>query len=198
VPDNTIDKKRRRFLIGVTSFVSALGVVSSTVPFLSSWSPSERARAEGASVKVDISLLSPGQQIIVECRGKPIWIIKRTDEMLENLKNTDVRLADPNSIRSNQPSYIPFSHTRSLKKNIIVMIGLCTHLGCSPSYRPEIAPVDLGLDWRGGFFCPCHGSRFDLSGRVFDRMPAPKNLEIPPHYYLNDKVILIGEDEGSI
>lgn len=192
-----VNTTRRRLLVGASTAVGAVGAVGAAVPFVASWSPSEKAKAAGAPVKADISKLEPGAQMIVEWRGKPVWIVRRTAEALDNLPGLDASVADPDSAKSKQPDYVPGNSARSLRDEYMVMIGICTHLGCSPTYRPEVAPADLGADWKGGFYCPCHGSTFDLSGRVYKAKPAPTNLEIPPHYYMSDDVILIGEDGGN-
>ncbi|SFX02654.1 ubiquinol-cytochrome c reductase iron-sulfur subunit [Marinospirillum alkaliphilum] len=192
-----VNKGRRRFLVGATSVVGAVGAVGVAVPFVASWNPSARARAAGAPARADISRLEPGQQMTVEWRGRPVWIIHRTPEMLETLAQVEDRLSDPNSdVSSQQPVYAK-NRTRSIKPEYAVVIGICTHLGCSPTYRPEVAPADLGSTWLGGFFCPCHGSRFDLSGRVFRNQPAPTNLEVPPYSYLDENTIIIGVDEEN-
>ena len=188
---------RRRALVGASLVVGGVGSVAALTPFVSSWNPSAKAKAAGAPVKADISKLEPGQQMIVEWRGKPVWIVRRSAAALEHLATLDDSLADPTSAKSKQPSYVPGTAARALRDELIVMIGICTHLGCSPTYRPEVAPVDLGEDWNGGFYCPCHGSTFDLSGRVYKSKPAPTNLDIPPHFYESDSVILIGEDGGN-
>ena len=192
-----VNTTRRRLLVGASTAVGAVGAVGAAVPFVASWSPSEKAKAAGAPVKADISKLEPGAQMIVEWRGKPVWIVRRTAEALANLPGLDASVADPDSAKSKQPDYVPGNSARSLRDEYMVMIGICTHLGCSPTYRPEVAPADLGADWKGGFYCPCHGSTFDLSGRVYKAKPAPTNLEIPPNYYMSDDVILIGEDGGN-
>ncbi len=189
-----VNKGRRRFLLGATSAVGAVGVVGVAVPFVASWNPSAKARAAGAPAKADISKLQPGQQMTIEWRGKPVWVINRTPEMMANLEKLNDQVADPNSEVPQQPEYIT-GVLRSIKPEYAVMIGICTHLGCSPTYRPEIAPADLGEDWLGGFFCPCHGSRFDLSGRVYKGVPAPVNLEVPPYKYESDDIIVIGVDQ---
>ncbi|GAA3909343.1 ubiquinol-cytochrome c reductase iron-sulfur subunit [Litoribacillus peritrichatus] len=189
-----VNKGRRRLLIGATSAVGAVGAVGVAVPFVASWNPSAKAKAAGAPVKADISKLEPGQQMIVEWRGKPVWIVRRTKETLDNLEKLNGSVRDPNSEVPQQPAYVK-GINRSIKPEFLVLVGICTHLGCSPKYRPEIAPADLGDDWLGGFFCPCHGSRFDLAGRVFQGVPAPTNLEVPPHSYLSDNVILVGVDQ---
>ena len=158
--------------------------------------PSAKAQAIGAPVDADISKLEPGQKVTVQWRGKPVWIVRRTDENLEALRALEDRLRDPESDAPMQPSYARNAH-RSIKPQYIVLVGLCTHLGCSPSFRPDLAPADLGPDWKGGFFCPCHGSRFDLAGRVYSGVPAPSNLEVPPHIYLTETRIRIGVDQGA-
>ena len=192
--DNQVNQKRRRLLIGATSAVGAVGVGGVAVPFIGSWSPSARAKAAGAPVKADISKLEPGQMVIVEWRGKPVFVVRRTEETLANLSKRDDVLRDPGCLEGDQPDYVSKEY-RSIKPEYLVLTGLCTHLGCSPKYRPELAPEDLGPDWLGGFFCPCHGSRFDLAGRVFKGVPAPTNLTVPPYKYTSDTTIIIGVDE---
>jgi len=192
-----VDKSRRRFLTAATSVVGAAGVAAVAVPFVSSMLPSARARAAGAPVEADLSKLEPGQLLTVEWRGKPVWIVRRTEEALKNLPTLNDRLRDPASDKvSQQPEYA-HNAVRSIKPEFMIMVGICTHLGCSPSYRPDIAPADLGPDWKGGFACPCHGSRFDLAGRVFQGVPAPLNLVVPPHKYLSEHFIRIGDDGGA-
>ena len=160
-------------------------------------SPSERAKAAGAPVEADLGAVEPGQMIRVEWRGKPVWIVRRTDEMLGVLKEVNNGLRDPDSeIVTQQPEYAK-NEFRSIKPEYLILIGICTHLGCSPTYRPDIAPADLGASWKGGFYCPCHGSRFDLAGRVYKNVPAPTNLVVPPHMYLSDSRVLVGEDGGA-
>lgn len=193
-----VNKGRRRLLIGATSAAGAVGAIGVAVPFVASWNPSAKAKAAGAPVKADISKLEPGQQMIVEWRGKPVWVVRRTEEALANLEKLNGQLADPSSEKPQQPEYIPGTSARSLRPEIMVMVGICTHLGCSPTYRPEVAPEDMGPEWLGGFFCPCHGSRFDLSGRVFAGVPAPTNLVIPPHSYLDDNTLVIGVDTETV
>jgi len=192
--DNT-NTGRRRFLTAATTVVGAVGVGFALVPFVSSMQPSAKARAAGAPVRADISKLQPGQMIRVKWRGKPVWLVNRTDEMLESLTTLTPKLRDPDSVEPMQPEYAQNEY-RSIKPEILVTVGICTHLGCSPTYRPDVAPADLGGDWLGGFFCPCHGSRFDLAGRVYSGVPAPLNLEVPPHRYLSDNELVIGEDGG--
>lgn len=195
VADNVEDPKRRRMLVFSAAGVGGLGTVALAVPMIASMSPSARAKAAGAPVEADISKLTPGQLLTVEWRGKPVWIVKRTEEVLKRLDEDTARLSDPESDVEMQPEYAKNS-ARSLKPEVLVVVGICTHLGCSPSYRPEIAPADLGDDWDGGFFCPCHGSKFDMAGRVYAGVPAPYNLEIPPYRYVDDNNIIVGEDAG--
>ena len=191
-----VDTKRRRVLVAATSVVGAIGAVYVAVPFVASMNPSARAKAAGAPVEADISKLEPGALLRVKWRGKPVWIVNRTPEMLAALPELDPQLLDPNSEGSKQPAYCKNAQ-RAIKPEYFVAIGICTHLGCSPTYRPDVAPADLGPEWKGGFFCPCHGSRFDLAGRVYKGVPAPANLEIPKYVYLTDKSIRIGEDGGA-
>ena len=196
--DNGVNKGRRRFLVGATSVVGAVGAVGVAVPFVASWQPSAKARAAGAPVQADISKLEPGQRMTVEWGGRPIWIINRTPEMIERTEALGAdSLADPNSEVPQQPAYIQ-GGLRSIKPEIGVLIGICTHLGCSPLFRPEPNAEGVGVEnWPGGFFCPCHGSRFDLAGRVFNNVPAPTNLEVPPYRFENDDIIVVGEDEEA-
>jgi ubiquinol-cytochrome c reductase iron-sulfur subunit len=192
-----VDLKKRRFLTATTAVVGAVGVGFAAVPFIASWQPSERAKALGAPEEADISQLEPGGLLRVKWRGKVCWVVHRTEQNLTDLPTLIPKLADPNSeVATQQPEYCQ-NDTRSIKPQYGVLVGICTHLGCSPTYRPEIAPADLGDDWKGGFFCPCHGSFFDLAGRVYKGVPAPTNLEVPPHQYLSDDVILIGVDGGA-
>jgi ubiquinol-cytochrome c reductase iron-sulfur subunit len=166
------------------------------VPFVASFQPSERAKAIGAPVEEDISKLDPGQMTTVKWRGKPVWIVRRTKDQLDSLTTAEQKLRDPDSEVAQQPSYAENPY-RSIKPEYLVLVGLCTHLGCSPTYRPEVAPSDLGPQWKGGFFCPCHGSRFDMSGRVYAGVPAPTNLEVPPYKFLGDSRIIIGVDQET-
>jgi len=189
--DQSVDAKKRRFLITASSVVGGVGVVAAMVPFAVSLMPSASAKAAGAPVEVEIGKIEPGQLITVLWRGKVCWVLNRTKPMLDSLPKLDSRLADPNSNVLQQPAYCKNEH-RSIKDAMWIAIGICTHLGCSPTYRPEIAPADLGPDWLGGFFCPCHQSKFDLAGRVYKGVPAPTNLVIPPHKYLSDTKIVIG------
>lgn len=190
-----VNTSRRRFLTVATSVVGGAGVVAALVPFVNSMSPSARAKAAGAPVEADISKLKPGEQLTVEWRGKPVWIIRRSEQNLTDLSTIDSKLTDPNSEMDQQPAYAT-NAGRSIKPEYVVLVGICTHLGCSPTFRPELAPADLGADWKGGFFCPCHGSRFDLAGRVYSGVPAPTNLVVPPYKFLSETQILVGVDQG--
>jgi ubiquinol-cytochrome c reductase iron-sulfur subunit len=192
------DSNRRHFLGVATGVMGLVGAGFVAYPFLASWQPSARAQALGAPVEVDVSKLEVGGLLKVEWRGSPIWILRRTRQMLETLTLPEVaeRLRDPDSRQSDQPDYARNQH-RSRREDVLVVIGSCTHLGCAPLERFDVAPADLGADWRGGFFCPCHGSRFDLAGRVFAGVPAPTNLPIPPYMFTDDNTILIGSDTGA-
>ena len=190
-----VDLGRRRFLGAATGVTSAVGIAFAAVPFLASWKPSARAQALGAPVEVDISKLDDGALLRVEWRGKPVWVLKRTPEMLERLSQADEMVRDPTSDQPQQPEYAA-NKLRSIKPEVLVVIGTCTHLGCSPTPRFEFGAEDLGADWPGGFFCACHGSKFDLAGRVWKGVPAPLNLVVPPHKYIDDATVLVGEDEG--
>jgi ubiquinol-cytochrome c reductase iron-sulfur subunit len=187
-----VDQSRRKFLLTATSVTGAVGLSALGVPFVSSMTPSEKAKAAGAAVEFDVTKVKKGELKTTEWRGQPVWILNRSEEMLSTLKQ-ETQLADPKlKVTSQQPKYCQ-NATRSLKSNILVVVGICTHLGCSPS--PKLNPKgDMGSDWQGGFFCPCHGSKFDLAGRVYKGSPAPTNLVVPPHRYLNDQTLLIGED----
>ncbi len=192
-----VNQRRRRVLTTLTSVVGAAGVVGVAVPFVGSWNPSARAKAAGAPVEVNISKLEPGSMITVEWRGKPVYILRRTPEILAGLKTMEPALRDPMSEKSVQPAYAT-NEFRAIKDEYAVLLGLCTHLGCAPGFEPEVGAVDIGeLEWQGGFFCKCHGSKFDFAGRVTKGVPAPVNLEIPPHKYLSDTTILIGEDQEA-
>ena len=187
-----VDQSRRKFLLTATSVTGAVGLSALGVPFVSSMTPSEKAKAAGAAVEFDVAKVKKGELKTTEWRGQPVWILNRSDQMLSTLKQ-ETQLADPKlKVTSQQPKYCQ-NATRSLKSNILVVVGICTHLGCSPS--PKLNPKgDMGSDWQGGFFCPCHGSKFDLAGRVYKGSPAPTNLVVPPHRYLDDQTLLIGED----
>lgn len=194
--EQVVDKRRRLFLTAAATAVTGIGAAYVAVPFLASMNPSDRAKAAGAPVETDIAKLESGQLIRVEWRGKPVWILKRTKETLAQLEEMTDKLRDPDSNESEQPESCKNSH-RSIKPEVFLAVGICTHLGCSPTYRPEVAPEDLGPDWKGGFFCPCHGSTFDYSGRVASGVPAPLNLVVPPHEYLSDTRIVIGSTGGQ-
>ena len=187
------DEGRRHFLTLATGIVGGAGVVAAATPFVSYFRPSARAQALGAPVEVDISKLEAGALIRVEWRGKPVFILNRTENALETLPEVENRLRDPQSDENQQPEFARNQY-RSLRPGLFVMIGQCTHLGCAPQYRPEVAPEDLGPDWKGGFFCPCHGSKFDLAGRVYDGVPANLNLLVPPYRFLNDDTLIIGDN----
>jgi ubiquinol-cytochrome c reductase iron-sulfur subunit len=191
--DDGVDKGRRRFLTAVTSGVGAVGGVFAATPFVLSMTPSERAKAAGAPVEIDISRLQAGQMLKEIWRGSPVWVVSRTPEMLESLKALDDQLQDPNSERSTQPKFAK-NEFRSKNSDILVLVGICTHLGCSPVQKFAVGPASgISDDWPGGFFCPCHGSKFDLSGRVYKNVPAPTNMVVPPYKYVNDTLILIGD-----
>lgn len=193
-----VDKGRRRFLTAATSVVGAVGAGYAVAPFVMSMMPSARAQAAGAPVEADVSKLEPGQMLTVEWRGKPVWIVRRTEQNLEDLPKLDDQLLDPKSEADQQPPYAENElRAREDHPAYAVLVGICTHLGCSPTYRPDIAPADLGPEWKGGFFCPCHGSRYDLAGRVYQGMPAPKNLVVPPYQFLSENVVLVGDDGGA-
>lgn len=187
-----VDEQRRRFLLTATEVLGGVGALCALTPFVASWMPSAKARAAGAPVEVDLSKLEPGQQVTVEWRGKPVWIIRRTPDMLEHLDDVESRLRDPKSLTEQQPEYAQNQH-RSINPEFLVLIGICTHLGCVPKYRPN--EDELGPEWPGGFYCPCHGSSFDLAGRVFKGVPAPINLQVPPYRFVSENKIIIGEDE---
>ena len=187
--------KRRNFLTNLTKVVGGIGAVFALIPFLSTMSPSEKTKMAGAPIEIDISAITPGTFKIVEWRGKPVWVVHRTPEMLNILDNKVDYLADPESSSEMQPIYAQNKY-RSVKPEFLILVGVCTHLGCSPLYKPG-ENKELGLEWKGGFFCPCHGSKFDLSGRVFKVMPAGTNLEVPPYYFANDTKLIVGEDRAS-
>jgi ubiquinol-cytochrome c reductase iron-sulfur subunit len=193
--DSLDDKSKRRFLVAATTVVGGIGAGFAAVPFILSMQPSAKAQAAGAPVEVDISKIEPGEKITVEWRGKPVWIVKRTQENLDDLASVNDRLRDVESNESEQPEYAKNLH-RSIKPALLVVIGICTHLGCSPTYVKKHDPKDFKDDaWKGGFFCPCHGSLFDLAGRVYQGVPAPTNLVVPPYTFLSDTRILVGADE---
>ena len=190
---NEVDPQKRRTLIIATSVVGAVGTGAATVPFVISMLPSARALAAGAPVQVDLAPIEPGQQLTFEYRGAPHWIIRRTPEMIAQLDKNDALLADPKSEASTQPDYAK-NTGRAIKPEWLVLKGVCTHLGCSPTMRKEVGAADLGADWPGGFFCPCHQSKFDMAGRVFKGMPAPTNLWVPQYKFIDNKTLLVGQD----
>jgi ubiquinol-cytochrome c reductase iron-sulfur subunit len=194
-----VNTTRRRFLTVATSVVGAAGVVGVAVPFVGSWNPSAKAKAAGAPVKFDAGKLEPGEMKVVEWRGKPVYVVRRTAESLAELKSLDGSLKDPESTNADQPTYID-DIARSINPEFLVLVGLCTHLGCAPKYRPEVGtiPTSDGSEWVGGFFCPCHGSMFDLSGRVYKGVPASANLVVPPYSYESDTVMVIGVDQEAV
>jgi len=192
-----VNTGRRRFLVAATSVVGAAGAVGAAVPFVGSWWPSAKARAAGAPVTVNVSKIEAGQQMVAEWRGQPVFIVRRTEETVANLTKLDDQVADPQSEASVQPTYVD-PRTRSIKPELLILVGLCTHLGCSPAFRPEVAPADLGPEWLGGYFCACHGSRYDLAGRVYKAQPAPLNLPVPPHSYESDDIVVVGVDQESV
>ena len=193
-----VNPGRRRFLTATTAVVGGVGAAAAAVPFIKSWQPSARAQVAGAPVTEDISKLEVGQRLIVQWRGQPVWIIRRTPEMLAALPAQDSRLRDPNSENPDQQPGYAKNATRSIKPEIAVLVGTCTHLGCSPLFRPELVPQPFDADWKGGFYCPCHNSRFDLAGRVYQGVPAPTNLKVPPYRFVDDNRIEIGVNpEGA-
>ncbi|MGH8041674.1 MAG: ubiquinol-cytochrome c reductase iron-sulfur subunit [Rudaea sp.] len=192
--NEVVDPGRRRFLTATTSVVGAVGVACAAVPFIKSWEPSARAESAGAPVLADISKIEPGQMVKFKWRGMPVFVVNRTQPQLAVLPSLDSRLKDPHSEETaQQPAYAK-NETRSIKPEWLVMIGICTHLGCSPEYFGEVKPEPFDPDWKGGFFCPCHKSRYDIAGRVFDGVPAPLNMVIPPYHFVNDGLVQIGVD----
>ena len=188
-----VNHGRRRFLTATTAVVGGVGGVFAAVPFVKSWLPSEKAQSAGAPVIANISKLEVGQRVIERWRGQPVWIIRRTPEVVAAMATLDERLRDPESIESEQPDYTK-NPSRSRKPDIAVIVGICTHLGCSPTFFPEMLPQSFDSEWKGGFYCPCHNSRFDMAGRVFKDVPAPMNLRVPPYYFIDDNTIMIGLD----
>lgn len=186
------DKSKRRFLTGAATVVGGTGLVLTAVPFINYWLPSARTKAAGAPVEVDVSKLEPGQRVSPEWRGKPVWVLRRDERMLDTLPKLNDQLRDPEStVASQQPPYAQNIH-RSIKPEYLVLIGICTHLGCSPLFEPE--PGAISNDWLGGFFCPCHGSKFDLAGRVYQGVPAPTNMPVPPYRFADESTVVVGED----
>ncbi len=197
--NDAVNQTSRRVLIGATCAVGAVGVVGAAVPFVGSWNPSAKAKAAGAPVKYNISKIEPGAMVTVEWRGKPVFIVRRTQAALDSLKKVEEQgvLLDPDSKETMQPAYAQNAE-RAINKEFAILLGVCTHLGCAPAFRPDVGAADVGGDrWQGGFFCRCHGSKYDLAGRVYKAVPAPLNLEVPPHRYESDSIIVIGEDQGA-
>ena len=192
---NEMDKERRQFLTKATTLIGGIGAACVSIPFISSWAPSAKTKAMGAPVQLDISKLEPGQKITVAWRGQPVFVVNRTAQALKDIQALTDHLRDPDSSLSVQPKYIKGPY-RSIKENILIIVGICTHLGCVPVYKPEAGSVESA--WLSGFFCPCHGSKYDMAGRVYKGVPAPLNLPIPPHRYVNDTVVLIGEDTQGV
>ena len=192
-PKSPPNPGRRKFLIAATSAVGAVGIAGAAVPFLGSWNPSAKAEAAGAPAIADISKLEPGELLIVEWRGVPIYVVKHSTESLNQIDKNLERLADPESNEEQQPEYAR-NKLRSRKAGISVLTAVCTHLACAPKFYPQLGVNDFDNNWQGGFFCPCHGSKFDLAGRVYSGVPAPTNLPVPPHYYKSDDILVIGED----
>lgn len=190
------DLSRRHFLTVATSVAGGVGVVLAATPFVASFKPSARAQAMGGPVEVDISKLEEGAMVRVVWRGRPVWVLRRDKDMVARVEEGGAALRDPDSNESEQPEYAK-NALRSIKPDILVIVGVCTHLGCAPIERFEVGPADLGADWKGGFFCPCHGSKFDLAGRVFAGVPAPTNLPVPPYRFVGDNLVLIGDDTGA-
>jgi ubiquinol-cytochrome c reductase iron-sulfur subunit len=199
VNDGTVNKGRRRFLIGATTTVGAVGGVGAAVPFVGSWNPSAKALAAGAPITIDISRLEPGELLgpMPAWRGQPVFVMRRDEGTLSNLRDNTGNLADPASENADQQPAYAQNELRSRKPEIMILVGICTHLGCSPQLFAEVEPQDFDPEWNGGFFCPCHGSKFDLAGRVFSGVPAPSNLRVPPHYFVDDSVIVIGLDSEN-
>lgn len=191
--ENEPDRGKRDFLVA-TSVVGGVASVGAAAPFVASMFPSERAKAMGAPVEVEVGKLAPGEMMVIEWRGKPVWIVRRTKDMLESIQKSDDKVTDPKLGVNQQPEYAK-NGSRSIKPEILVLEGVCTHLGCSPQFKPKELSTDMGADWAGGFYCPCHGSKFDFAGRVYKGAPAPINLKVPPHTYLAETTILIGEDK---
>ncbi|MGK0297272.1 MAG: ubiquinol-cytochrome c reductase iron-sulfur subunit [Gammaproteobacteria bacterium] len=195
----SVDVNRRRFLTTTASVVGGAGAVATSIPFISTLSPSAKTKAIGAPVEVEIGDIQPGELKISQWQGKPVWILRRPLSALDGIRELDVEVSDPISEREQQPEYAKNEY-RSVKPEYLIVIGLCTHLGCSPTYvnRDEGGDHNLGSDWKGGFFCPCHGSKFDMAGRVYKGVPAPTNLVVPPHMYLSETKVLIGDDSGIL
>ena len=195
--NNQVDNTRRRFLTAALTFLGGVGGAIATWPFIRAMTPSTKAQAASAPVEVDLTKIEPGKMVREQWRGKPIWIVRRTPQMLASLEQTENIVRDPKSRESIQPGYTQNRH-RSINPEYLVLVGICTHLGCSPAYRPDSEAKDMGQDWQGGFFCACHGSRFDLAGRVYRSVPAPKNLEVPPYHFASDDKIIIGKAQEKV
>ena len=195
--DQPVNQGRRRVLTATTAVVGAVGAGFVAVPFIKSWNPSARAKLAGAPVTADISALAEGQRLVLEWRGQPIWIVRRSQAVLQALPTLVDQLRDPQSQNADQQPEYAVNPTRSIKPEVSVLVGLCTHLGCSPEMKAEIKPEPFDPNWKGGYFCPCHKSKFDMAGRVFQGVPAPTNLVVPPHFYENDNTIVIGLDKGA-
>lgn len=196
--EHNVNQGRRRFLTATTAVVGGVGAAFVAVPFLKSWQPSAKAQAAGAPVRLDFSKLPLGQMVVESWRGLPVWVVRRTPEMLQALPSLDGQLRDPKSENADQQPTYAANEFRAQKPEIGVYVGICTHLGCSPSFVPELTPQPFDADWKGGFFCPCHKSRFDLAGRVYSGVPAPTNLPVPPHRFITDTLIEVGVDpEGA-
>jgi len=195
--DQPVNQGRRRFLTATTAVVGAVGAGFVAVPFIKSWNPSARAKLAGAPITADISALAEGQRLVLEWRGQPIWIVRRSQAILQALPTLVDQLRDPKSENLDQQPEYANNPTRSIKPEVSVLVGLCTHLGCSPEMKAEIKPEPFDTNWKGGYFCPCHKSKFDMAGRVFQGVPAPTNLVVPPHFYENDTTIVIGLDGSS-
>ncbi len=195
--NENFDKNRRRFLTTAATAVGGVGVAAATVPFVSNMSPSAKTKAIGAPVEIDISNIEPGGRLIEKWQGKPVWILRRTEEMLKDISSLNSDVSDPESDESAQPEYAKNEY-RALKEEFLVVIGICTHLGCSPNFVLKDEGEIISSDWKGGFFCPCHGSKFDLAGRVFKGVPAPRNLVIPPYKFISETTLLIGDDSENV
>lgn len=193
-----VNTGRRRFLTATTAVVGGVGAIFAAVPFIKSWKPSARAQVAGAPVTVDISRLEPGQRLTATWRGQPVWLIRRTEEQLAALGSLTGELRDPDSENPEQQPVYAQNEARSIRPELLVLVGICTHLGCVPLFRPEMVPQPFSSDWKGGFFCPCHSSRFDLAGRVFQGVPAPTNLKVPPYYFLDDNRVVLGVDPDGV
>lgn len=196
--ENNLRASRRTFLIGATGVVGAAGAAGVAVPFIGYWNPSDRARAAGAPIKVDVSRVGPGEMLgpLPAWRSQPVFVVRRTEQQLATLAEQTAQLADPDSRAEQQPAYARNPH-RSIRPDILILVGLCTHLGCSPKFHPNIQATPFDPEWKGGFFCPCHGSKFDIAGRVYAGVPAPTNLLVPPHYYETENVVVIGEESAA-